>query len=135
MTKHNIVPQNADQALNRLIEGNERFINGIRSVEPMYSHLKMAELSENGQKRLQIIRQSNDGFWLAEQDLLIRGSGDLFGTQQTGFKEFKLAKIPQHIDLLKLGQSLAQDLLQQESPVVTKLLRYWYCESQRFLKA
>ncbi len=92
-------------------------------------------LSENGQKRLQIIRQSNDGFWLAEQDLLIRGSGDIFGTQQTGFKEFKLAKIPQHIELLKLGQSLAKDLLEQESPVVTQLLRYWYCESQRFLKA
>ena len=89
-----------------------------------------APLSENGQKRLQSIRQSNDGFWLAEQDLLIRGAGDVFGTAQTGFKDFKIAEIPAHVDLLNLAHQLAN-----QHPHPNKILERWYSESQKFLQA
>jgi ATP-dependent DNA helicase RecG len=92
-------------------------------------------LSLNGQKRLNIIRQSTDGFWLAEQDLLIRGSGDIFGTQQTGFTEFKIAQIPDHLEQLKLSQQLAQKLLSSNSPEAERLLLYWYTDSLKFLNA
>jgi ATP-dependent DNA helicase RecG len=89
-----------------------------------------APLSENGQKRLQSIRQSNDGFWLAEQDLLIRGAGDVFGTAQTGFKDFKIAQIPAHVDLLTLAHQLAN-----QHPQPDKIIERWYSESQKFLQA
>ena len=92
-------------------------------------------LSQVGQQRLQIIRQSNDGFWLAEQDLQLRGYGDVFGTQQSGFTEFKIAKMPEHFELLKLAQKIAQQLIQTQSPKIQELLDIWYNNSQKFLKA
>lgn len=92
-------------------------------------------LSEQSQKRLHIIRQSSDGFWLAEQDLLIRGSGDLFGTQQTGFTEFKIAQIPDHIEYLKLSTTIAQQLRESQSKYITTLLEFWYPDSDKYLKA
>jgi ATP-dependent DNA helicase RecG len=92
-------------------------------------------LSNVGQQRLQIIRQSNDGFWLAEQDMQLRGYGDVFGTQQSGFTEFKIAKMPEHFELLKLAQKIAQELIQQQSLKIQDLIDIWYNNSQRFLKA
>ena len=83
MTKHNIVLQNADQALNRLIEGNQRFINGIRSVEPMYSHLKMAELSENGQKPFVIVLTCSDSRSPVEM-IFDQGVGEVFVVRVAG---------------------------------------------------
>lgn len=97
----------------------------------LYNH----PLSEHSQKRLQIIRQSTDGFWLAEQDLLIRGSGDIFGTQQTGFTEFKIAKIPEQLEYLKISSDLAQRLRKTQSKEVSKLLAFWYPDSDKYLKA
>lgn len=89
-----------------------------------------APLSENGHKRLQSIRQSFDGFWLAEQDLLIRGAGDVFGTAQTGFKDFKIAQIPDHMELFTLAHQLAKNHLDSD-----RIIQRWYHDSQKFLQA
>lgn len=94
-----------------------------------------APISETSQKRLQTIRQSTDGFWLAEQDLLIRGAGDVFGTQQTGFKEFKIAELPEQYELVKLAKQIAGDRLEQSSDNIYQLLEYWYPDSEKYLKA
>jgi len=92
-------------------------------------------LSEIGQQRLAIIRQSNDGFWLAEQDLKLRGAGDIFGTQQTGFNDFKYGALPMHLTWLQQAQELAEHLLNQQSPLIPRLLADWSSKEQDFLQS
>ena len=56
-------------------------------------------LSTNAKKRLKILRETNNGFIIAEEDLKIRGHGDLLGFQQSGIKNFKFADPVHHKDL------------------------------------
>ena len=56
-------------------------------------------LSENAKKRLKILKKTNDGFIIAEEDLKIRGHGDILGFQQSGLKNFKFADPLHHKDL------------------------------------
>ena len=61
-------------------------------------------LSENARKRLKILKMSNDGFFIAEEDLKIRGFGDVLGYQQSGVKDFKLADPVHHEELFKIAE-------------------------------
>ena len=62
-------------------------------------------LSENAIKRLKILKQSDDGFYIAEEDLKLRGFGDLIGFQQSGLKNFRFADPIIHQDLFKLAEN------------------------------
>ncbi len=64
--------------------------------------------SANARKRLDILRQSNDGFFIAEEDLKMRGSGELAGTKQSGFPEFHFADLSRDSDLLTYSNQKAQ---------------------------
>jgi ATP-dependent DNA helicase RecG len=68
----------------------------------------------NGRKRLGILRESNDGFFIAEEDLKMRGSGELLGTKQSGFPEFRIADLNFDSDLLKIAHKNAQLILHQD---------------------
>ena len=68
----------------------------------------------NGKKRLGILRDSNDGFFIAEEDLKMRGSGELLGTKQSGFPEFKIADLSLDSDLLKIAHKNAEVILQKD---------------------
>jgi len=61
-------------------------------------------LSENAKKRLRILKSTNDGFKIAEEDLKLRGHGDLLGYQQSGIKNFKFADPIHHKDLFFLAE-------------------------------
>ena len=61
-------------------------------------------LSENARKRIKILKTSNDGFLIAEEDMKLRGYGDIMGYQQSGIKDFKLADPIKHEDLFKLAE-------------------------------
>ncbi len=63
-----------------------------------------SSLSENAKKRLKILKNSNDGFLIAEEDLKIRGYGDLLGFQQSGQKNFRLADPVLNQDLFMLAE-------------------------------
>ena len=63
-----------------------------------------SSLSENARKRLKILKSSNDGFLIAEEDLKLRGYGDLLGFQQSGQKTFRLADPVLNEDLFKLAE-------------------------------
>ena len=60
-------------------------------------------LSENAKKRIKILKLTNVGFKIAEEDLKIRGFGDVLGYQQSGIKNFKLADPIHHEDLFNIA--------------------------------
>ena len=61
-------------------------------------------LSENARKRIKILKSTNDGFLISEEDMKIRGFGDVLGYQQSGVKFFKLADPIHHEDLFKIAE-------------------------------
>ena len=67
-------------------------------------------LSENAKKRIKILKSSNDGFFIAEEDMKLRGFGDVLGYQQSGIKDFKLADPIQHEDLFKIAEENIKDI-------------------------
>ena len=62
-------------------------------------------LSKNAIKRIKILKNSDDGFFIAEEDLKLRGFGDLIGYQQSGIKNFRFADPVKHEDLFKLAEN------------------------------
>ena len=62
-------------------------------------------------QRLNILKQSDDGFFIAEQDLKLRGSGEIIGTKQSGFPEFKIANLTIDYDLLAICHKQAKEIL------------------------
>ncbi len=70
--------------------------------------LYKAPLSENAQARLKILRESEDGFVIAEEDLRLRGEGEVLGTRQSGTPGFALADLSAHGDLLEMARDEAR---------------------------
>lgn len=80
--------------------------------------LYKSPLSQNGKERLKILRESEDGFLIAEKDWELRGSGDLLGAAQSGLPRFRLANLDKHRDLLETATQDAR-LLVQTDPGLT----------------
>lgn len=70
--------------------------------------------SEKAQKRLEILNKSNDGFYIAGEDLKLRGPGDFFGVRQSGLLEFQLGDIYQNADILKQASEEANRILAED---------------------
>ncbi|WP_413875531.1 ATP-dependent DNA helicase RecG [Albidovulum sp.] len=68
-------------------------------------------LSEGAERRLQILRETEDGFRIAEEDLAMRGAGDLIGTAQSGLPRFRIADLERQSALMAVAQSDARKLL------------------------
>ena len=66
-------------------------------------------LSKNAIKRIKILKNSDDGFFIAEEDLKLRGFGDLIGYQQSGIKNFRFADPVNHEDLFKLAENFVKN--------------------------
>lgn len=81
------------------------------------------KFGENQRHRLNILRQSNDGFFIAEEDLKMRGSGELVGTKQSGFPEFKIADLMFDSDLLKIANKQAKVILNSDPNLKNKTLQ------------
>jgi ATP-dependent DNA helicase RecG len=73
--------------------------------------LYQAPLSESGQKRLSVLRDSEDGFLIAQTDLEMRGAGDMIGTAQSGLPRFQIADLEAMTGLMATAQSDARSLL------------------------
>ena len=67
--------------------------------------------SEKSEKRLKVLKDSNDGFYIAEEDLKLRGPGDIFGVKQSGEMEFKLADIYTDIQVFKYASEDAKTFI------------------------
>lgn len=76
--------------------------------------LYAAPLGEAARARLNIMRETEDGFRIAEEDLRLRGAGDVLGTKQSGLPEFRLADIAVHEDLLMAARDDARLILERD---------------------
>lgn len=84
-----------------------------------------APLSQSGRERLNAMRETTDGFKIAEIDLKLRGPGEVLGTRQTGDMQFKIAELCRDAHLLPHILPCAQLLLEEHSDLTEKLIRRW----------
>lgn len=89
-----------------------------------------APLSKTAQARLGVLRDSNDGFVIAQRDLEIRGPGELLGTRQTGVLQFKIADLSRDAELLPQAQQIATTLWQQNPPACEQLIKRWLAHKE-----
>ena len=89
-------------------------------------------LSQHGKTRLQAMRETNDGFRIAEIDLELRGPGEVLGTRQTGDIEFKLADLQRDYHLLADVREYAEALLNDDPRRAEQLVQRWVGESEQF---
>jgi ATP-dependent DNA helicase RecG len=87
--------------------------------------LYRAPLSELARQRLGVLRQTNDGFLVAQKDLELRGPGEVLGTRQTGIMQLKIADLLRDADLLPQVIELSEQLLATEPKAVDALIRRW----------
>lgn len=100
-------------------------------------------LGETGHARLSIMRETEDGFRIAEEDLKLRGEGELLGTRQSGTPGFRIASLEAHADLLEIARKDAAYLIERDpeltsergSAVRTLLYLFRRDEAIRFLRA
>ncbi|UBO73801.1 ATP-dependent DNA helicase RecG [Aeromonas rivuli] len=84
-----------------------------------------APLSKTAQSRLGVLRETNDGFLIAQRDLELRGPGELLGTRQTGLADLKIADLVRDQALIPQVQKLARYLMDQHPGHVEPLIRRW----------
>lgn len=89
-------------------------------------------LSQNGKRRLEALRNSNDGFEIAKIDLEIRGPGEVFGTRQTGELQFRIANLMEDQSLLPKVQQAAQTILEQYPENVEPLIDRWIKHAEEY---
>ncbi len=89
-------------------------------------------LSQIGRERLAIMRETCDGFVIAEKDLELRGPGEMLGTRQTGLLQFKVADLMRDADLLPAARDAAQQLLSHWPSHVSPLLERWLRHGQHY---
>lgn len=120
---------NVPNASIMVIENAERF--GLAQLHQLrgrvgrgeyqsYCILKYQGNSEVIRERMKVMQSTNDGFIISEKDLELRGSGEFFGTKQHGLPEFKIANLFEDMPVLKMVQSLAIKILQEDPKLVSK---------------
>ncbi len=120
---------NAPNATVMVIEHAERF--GLAQLHQLRGRVGRGEkpasclllykhpLGETAKARLQILRETEDGFRIAEEDMRLRGAGDLLGAAQSGFPRFRLADVAVHGDLLAAARDDAKLIIERDAGLET----------------
>jgi len=90
-------------------------------------------LSQHSRQRLRVMRESTDGFYIAEQDLQLRGPGEVLGTRQTGQMAFRIADLERDGDLLPAVKRAGQWLITHQPTLSQALLQRWLGGRERYL--
>ena len=121
---------NVPEATIMVIEHAERF--GLAQLHQLRGRIKRGydagscvllygyPISAEGRERLEIMKRTEDGFYIAEKDLELRGGGEILGTRQSGFTQFKLADMSCHTDLLIKARDDVQEILKTDSKLETE---------------
>lgn len=127
-----------------IIENAERFglsqLHQLRgrvgrgSVQADCVLLYQSPLSERGKARLEIMRKSHDGFVIAEEDMKLRGAGDLLGTRQAGEALFFIADVLRDLDTLESIEQITQEWFANNDPFITTLEERWLKAKEQFLQ-
>ena len=111
---------------------------GESAVAAQSSHcvlLYSAPLSGNGAARLKIMRETNDGFKIAEKDLEIRGPGEVLGTRQTGDMQFRIADLQRDAHLLPEVKRMANLYCMNTRQCGSSLIARWLGHSEQYGQA
>lgn len=87
--------------------------------------LYQTPLSKAGKQRLTVMRESNDGFYIAEKDLELRGPGQVLGTQQTGLMSFRVADICRDANLLDQVREASELVMANHPEIIDPLIQRW----------
>ncbi|HSB95365.1 MAG TPA: ATP-dependent DNA helicase RecG, partial [Spongiibacteraceae bacterium] len=107
---------------------------GRGSVESFCLLLYQAPLSQLGKARLQVLRDSNDGFVIAEKDLELRGPGEVLGTRQTGLLQMRIADLQRDATLLPAVSEYGRWLYRQHPELVAKIVERWLPNRDRYAR-
>jgi len=94
--------------------------------------LYQTPLSKAGKERLTVMRDSTDGFYIAEKDLELRGPGQVLGTQQTGMMTFRVADIARDAPLLDTVKEASEIILQDHGEIVDPLIQRWLGQREHY---
>ncbi len=92
-------------------------------------------LSQQGKERLQVMRDSTDGFVIAEKDMELRGPGEVLGTRQTGMIDFRVADLQRDEQLLDTVKQAASLLMAEHPNNIEPLIRRWLPQGDRYAEA
>ena len=82
-------------------------------------------ISKNAKERLTAMRETNDGFLLAEKDLALRGAGEMLGTKQSGEKQFRIAKLERDMDMIDGVVHVSEIILNEDLNKANELISRW----------
>jgi ATP-dependent DNA helicase RecG len=97
--------------------------------------LYQTPLSQMARARLEVMRETSDGFRIAEKDLELRGPGELLGTRQTGQLEFRVADLARDASLLPSVQQVGEALLRDHPELAERLIARWIGGAARYAGA
>jgi ATP-dependent DNA helicase RecG len=108
---------------------------GRGSIESHCVLMYQSPLSKTASKRLSVLRESNDGFYIAEKDLEIRGPGEMLGTKQTGVADLKIADLLRDAALIPQVKALAETMWSQHNGQSQALIRRWLAYKDEYSNA
>ncbi|CZG00415.1 TPA: ATP-dependent DNA helicase RecG [Legionella pneumophila] len=97
--------------------------------------LYQSPLSQQGAERLKIMRSTTDGFLISEKDLELRGSGEILGTKQTGFRQFKIANLQRDKTLFAILRPIAKQLVLEKTAIARQITQRWLGNFEQFLQS
>jgi ATP-dependent DNA helicase RecG len=97
--------------------------------------LYQSPLGDVSKQRLGVMRASTDGFYIAEQDLLIRGPGELLGSRQTGLQQLTVADLERDGHLLPQVKTMAEQLINLHPQHVDAIIKRWIGNAEQFAQA
>ena len=108
---------------------------GRGSVESHCVLMYQSPLSKTAQKRLGVLRQTNDGFVIAQEDLEIRGPGEFLGTKQTGLADMRIADLMRDQALIPQVHNIAGHLWQQYPSFAQAIINRWLGSREHYGQA
>lgn len=105
---------------------------GRGTVESHCVLMYQSPLSKTASKRLAVLRESHDGFYIAEQDLEIRGPGELLGTKQTGLADMRIADLVRDAELIPQVQNMASHLWQDYPSHAQAIINRWLGTKEQY---